>query len=401
VIDITSLYHWSNNIDTSGIIVSKVFDVWQSLPTNFKVECWIHADRSSVPKCCCEEWFTTSIPDPVSRVLSSLSIGGFCLPTSRTFFASLSYTKKLKIVEEEHHTWIRPEQVTNVEELAVGLLLMPIIEELSLTFLPISNFPKTLRLLDVTFPTEYSPDADFFINICQLDALEELQLYDTITHPLPSDSDSSVLQITEPQLPNLRIIVVYAGRGFRMLKIFCSKILRSCSSLQHIDFTRVNLTNETILGAATSSLRNLCLERRRIDTEEHEEIRFSTLCTLFERNPRISKLRFSFCLGLPPLTYEIINSISNSCARLEHVSMHADVSDEDLKIIDGHPDAAYGLSFLYSQSSPTNDMVVKGALSYDMHDRIVDYKFILDLTEFRKLRDSAASETSEIDVPGK
>ena len=82
--------------------------------------------------------------------------------------------------------------------------------------------------------------------------------------------------------------------------------------------------------------------------------------------------------------------------------MHADgdVSDVDFKIIDKHPDAAYGLSFLYSRSSPPNDMVVKGALSYDLYDMTDDLYFILDLTEFRKLRDSDAVERSGIDVPG-
>ena len=78
--------------------------------------------------------------------------------------------------------------------------------------------------------------------------------------------------------------------------------------------------------------------------------------------------------------------------------MHA---DEGFRKIDEHADYAYELSSLYSRSSPTNDMVVKGALSYDMNNRTDDYQFILDLTEFRKLRDSDAVETSEIDVPGK
>ena len=390
-----------NNIEpTSGIIVNKVFDIWQSLPTNCKVECWIDADRSrSVPKGCYEQWFTTTIPEPASRVLSSLLIEDFLsLPISRTFFASLSCTTKLKIVHHEPRGEIYRGHVTNVEELGVGLLLMPVIEELTLISLPISNFPKTLRLLDVLFPEVYSPDADFFINICQLDALEELQLYDISTLHIPSNSDSPLLQITEPQLPNLRIFDVFAGRDFRMLQMFCSKVFRSCSSLQDIHFTGVNLTNETILSTATNSLRNLSLERHKVDTEQPEDIQFSTLCTLFERNPRISKLHFSFCLGLPPLTYEIIDSISNSCPRLEHVSMHA---DEGFRKIDEHADYAYELSSLYSRSSPTNDMVVKGALSYDMNNRTDDYQFILDLTEFRKLRDSDAVETSEIDVPGK
>jgi hypothetical protein len=79
--------------------------------------------------------------------------------------------------------------------------------------------------------------------------------------------------------------------------------------------------------------------------------------------------------------------------------MRADVSDEDLKMIYQHE--AYELSFLYSSSSPTNDMVVNGALFHDIYDSTDKFRFILDLTEFRKLRDSDAAERSEINVPGK
>jgi hypothetical protein len=344
--------------------------------------------------------------------LSSLLIEDFSsLPISRTFFASLSYTKKLKIVFRGRVP-VRPEQVTNFEELAVGLLLMPIIEELFLISLPIiSNFPKTLRLLDVTFSNDFRPNADFFNNICRLDALEELRLYDTISiFPRPSNSDE-LLQITEPQLPNLRIIDVCAYRISGMQEMFCSKILRSCSSLQDVSFSGVDLTNETFLSAASSSLRNLSLEDHRLvssieqpdEFEQPEEIQFSTLCTLFKRNPRIPKLQLSFRLGLAPLTYEIIDSISNSCPRLEHVSMPAVLTELEHFYLIKHPDAAYELSSVYSRSSPTNDMVVKGVLLSDgpHYWRRYEHQFILDLTKFRKLRDSDAVERSGIDVPGK
>jgi hypothetical protein len=289
--------------------VNKVLDAWQRLPKTCKVECSIDSNESSVPKGCYEEWFSTGVPKPVSINLPSLAITSFPgLPVSRKLFASLHHTKNLKLASFAGLSW----EETQLPELD----LMPTIEELSLEFVPISSFPKTLRRLSIRARSDYSPDSDFFVNLCHLVALEDLRLS---MWPVTPDAPQSRLALTNwwqsnpAPLPNLRVLQIRSYKVSEFLEIFCSTILRVCSSLEEIEINGVNIGNETILSSATRSLRRISLNTFPmyfIDPPEIEtgidqsaaELRWNTLCTLFARNPQISELHLAFNIGLPSRT---------------------------------------------------------------------------------------------------
>src|SRR5271154_2132052 len=76
-----------------------------------------------------------------------------------------------------------------------------------------------------------------------------------------------------------------------------------------------------------------------------ENLQWSSFCALFERNPQISDGRLDLELGLPPLTYENIESISKSCPRLKSIWLETkEMSDEDHDVVEIDSSAALGLS---------------------------------------------------------
>ena len=277
---------------------------------------------------------------------------------------------------------------------------MPAIEELSLEFVPISSFPKTLRRLSLRARSDYSPDSDFFVNLCHLVALEDLRLS---MWPVTPDAPQSRLELTNwwqsnpAPLPNLRIFQIRTYKVSEFLEIFCSTILRVCSSLEEIEINGVNIGNETILSSATRSLRRISLNTfpmNFIDPSEIEtginqpaaELRWNTLCTLFARNPQISELHLAFNIGLPPLTYEKIDSVSKICPRLEDMDLHVSLTGEDHAAILKDGNAAWKLSWFYSGSTAEyRNAVARVALEYVYDSTTSDQRFVVDLRKFRMM----------------
>ena len=384
----------------SGIIVNKVLDALEKLPKKCKVECSIDSNESSVPKGFYEEWFRTGVPKPVSSNLSSLAITSFPgLPVSRKLFASLHHTKKLQLASFAELSW----KETELPELEIlGIDLMPTIEELSLEFVPISSFPKTLRRLSIRAGSDYFPDSDFFVNLCHLVALEDLRLS---MWPVTPEAPQSRLALTNwrqsnpAPLPNLRILQIRTYKNSEFLEIFCSTILHVCSSLEEIEINGVSIGNETILSSSTRSLRRISLNTFPmyfIDPPEIEtgidqsavELRWNTLCTLFARNPQISELHLAFNIGLPPLTYEKIDSISKICPRLEYMDLHVSLTGEDHAAVLKDGNAAWKLNWLYSGSTTEyRNTVVKDALKYVYDGKTRDQRFVVDLRKFRMMKD--------------
>jgi hypothetical protein len=187
--------------------------------------------------------------------------------------------------------------------------------------------------------------------------------------------------ITITELLNLRILRIHTYKVSKFLEKLCATILLVCSSLEEIKIEGVSVKNQVILNSATCSLRCILLNTypvNFVDIHEHEteidqsaaEIRWSNLCTLFARNPQISKLELAFNIGLPPLTYEKIRSISKICPQLESMYIHASLSGEDHAAVLKDGNAACRLNWLYSSGSTTayRDTVIMEVLKY-VYDR--------------------------------
>lgn len=242
---------------SSGIIVNKVLDACQSLPTNCKVEFMISSSNSSVPKACYEEWFSTGIPESLSSKLSSLAITIFSSQVlSTAFFASLYRTKKFQLITEPGMSW----NETELAEIAIGIEFMPAIEDLSLEYIPISSYPKTLRRLGITALSDFSPGRDFFINLHQLDALEDLRI--SMIPIRDNEPQSSLSRIdlwqSSQGLPStLRILKIRAYKYFELFENVCTTILHDSPFLEEITFNGVNLNNEVVLNSATPSFQSI------------------------------------------------------------------------------------------------------------------------------------------------
>jgi hypothetical protein len=149
-------------------------------------------------------------------------------------------------------------------------------------------------------------------------------------------SVAQLSEITQAQLANLRVLqICTTQRVSHLLALFSSTLLRVCSSLQELKLYGVGLTDEIILGASSSSLRKLSLYSDTMTftaAEVHaglakptEYIQWSTLCTLFQRNQDLSEMRLDMDLRLPPLTYNDIENLCNSCPRLDDIKLYTDI----------------------------------------------------------------------------
>ena len=284
------------------------------------------------------------------------------IPFPECFSRSLLSTKTLHLRPRLY----RPGTATECEELAVGLTMMPALGELYLLNLPNFNIPKTLRRFSFTAPRGHLPDAEFLARLYQLDALQDLRLSFTAGDTLVDESKipfslTNSSKSTGPWLPQLRILQVTISRNSTFLNIFCSQILRACLSLEEVKLFGVGFTNDDILSIATRSLRriSLCGSFNIFD----EKLQWSSFCSLFERTPQISEVNLDFELGLSPLTYENIESISTSCPRLEGIYLETrEMSEEDIDVVKNEGSAAYLLDWLYCRSSPANDLIIERLL---------------------------------------
>jgi hypothetical protein len=356
-----------------------------------------------------EEWFTATVPQLVSDNLTALEITS-PRPVSPMFLASLRRTKSLHLAPNIY----RPHTGNEYEELAAGLNMMPALEELCLVNLPTFSIPKTLRRFSFTAPRRHVPNAEFLARLYQLDGLQDLRLSFDASSYAQVDELKIPLSLTNwpnsagPRLPQLRILQVTSSHGSTLLNIFCSQILPECHSLEEVKLFGVGFRNEDILGVATRPLRKISLcgsfdifggVPNRV-----EDLQWSSLCTLFERNPQTSHVRLGFELGLHPLTYENIESISKSCPRLECIFLEiSDMSDHDHATVEYNGSASYRLDWLYCGSLPANDVIMEKVIwgdcsssrsgdSYDDGQTELSADFFVDLSEFRILKDREVAE---------
>jgi hypothetical protein len=385
----------------TNIITDKIMNALWKLPTQCHVELSLLNEKSL------DKWarnFERNLAARFSRLLShhlsSLEIS-INWPVSRTFFASLRCTKKLYLSLNLRKIWTGD----LADETATGIDMMPALEDLHLDGIPVSRVPKTLRRVSLNAPEDYFPDPEFFVSLCQINELEDLRLsFETQNvHCIQSTfSQTQLAQITQGHLPNLRVLQIYTTlRVSRLLGLFCSQLLRICSSLQELNLYGVSLTNEIILNTATSSLQKISLNGHTMISftaaeifaglaEPAEQIQWSTLSSLFQRNPNITTLQLAFDLRLPPLTFTDIVKVSKTCPRLTYIWMYATIMDDDeIDMIMEDESSVYKLRWLYSRSTATENKAVKRVLEYmckDSRDRDV---FILNLQSFRRLKDVA------------
>ena len=170
------------------------------------------------------------------------------------------------------------------------------------------------------------------MTLCQINELEDLRLSfepESLHYIQSTFSLTQLAQITQAHLPNLRVLqICTTQRVSQLLTLFCSRLLRICSSLEELKLYGVGLTDEIILDTATRSLQKISLSGHTMIgfsaaeifaglAEPAEQIQWSTLSSLFERNPNITTLRLAFDLRLPPLTYNDIERLSKTCLAIE------------------------------------------------------------------------------------
>ena len=365
----------------------------QKLPKHCEVEfSWLSWNSE-------KEDLTTATPLLMSMNLCSLELRlTGPISFSSTFFASLRCTKKLVLNFKNERS-----RIGNHVKIAADIDLMPSLEDLCVDGIPLPRVRKDLRRLCIKFPFDHLPEPDFFVSVSKVNALEDLRLSFTPMSLHYNQSTFSVTQlseITQAQLANLRVLQICTTRRVsHLLTLFCSTLLRVCSSLQELKLYGLGLTDESILGTSSSSLRKLSLYGDTMTTfmaaEVHaglakptEQIQWSTLCTLFQRNQDLSEVRLDIDLRLPPLTYNDIENLSNSCPRLDYIDVYAKIMDDDMHdMLLRDANFAYKWNTLYSPGSPAENKVVKRVLAYVCDGTRDGEMFTLDLKMFRRLKD--------------
>ena len=377
------------------IITNKIMDASRNLPAQCEVEISINFMKVGKPKWKAQDWLTAKAPPRL--LLSNLSALEITIsqPIFRTFFDSLPCTRKLHLaVHLAGHLY----DSDSLCELDIGINTMPALQDFYLEGAPLLSVPNTLHRFSYVPPCGKDHGPDFLVQLCRVHGLQDLRLslpvVDSHSESEPYLSLTDWSSIIEVHLQHLRILHLFPNTVSKFLTTVCSTILHVCCSLEEIKLFGVGLTNETILSTATRSLRKISLGNRGIFVHgsqppagmEPEEIQWSNLCTLFERNPRLSKLDLSFDLTLPPLTYEDIESISKSCPRLEIMELYVmEMNDDDADMIFEDERSAYRLKWLYSGSSATNDKVVRRVIESLYIDCSDDHAFNVDLKKFRRL----------------
>ena len=385
----------------ASIITNKIMNALRKLPTLCQVN--LTFENTNLKHLnIWERNFETTLTARFSHLLShnlcSLEIA-VKQPISRTFFASLRCTKKLHVSLNLDKRWIRDE----AKEIAAGIDMMPALEDLCLDGIPPSRVPKTLRRLSLNAPRDYFPDPEFFVTLCQINKLEDLRLFfdpESLHYIQWTFSLTQLAQITQVHLPNLRVLqICTTQRNSQLLTLFCSQVLRVCSSLQELKLHGVGLTNEIIHDTTTRSLRRLSLSGHAMIlysvaeifagvAKPVEQIQWNTLSSLFERNPNIARVQLDFDLRLPPLTYNDIEKVSKTCLQLNFIWMYAKIMDEDegdmLKVNESF---AYKLKWLYSRSTAAENRAAKKVLVYVRMDMTNHAMFALCLEKFRMLKD--------------
>jgi hypothetical protein len=380
-----------HNDDRKNGISNRVMDALQKLPRHCEVE---FSFCSWISK---KEDLTTITPLLMSMNLCSLELRLTELTSfSSTFFASLRCTKKLVLSFENDRSRIENLYV----KIAADIALMPSLEDLCVYGI-LPRVRKDLRRLCIQSPFNYFPEPDFFVCVSKVNALEELRLsFRAMTLHQSTFSVTELSEITQAQLASLRVLqICTTKRASHLLTLFCSTLLRICSSLQELKLYGLGLTDEIILGASSSSLRKVSLysDTATIFTADEvhaglakptEQIQWSTLCTLFQRNQDLSEVRLDIDLRLPPLTYNDIENLSNSCPRLDYIELYTNIMNDDVHyMLLRDANFAYKWDTLCSPGSPAENKVVKRALAYVCDDTSDDEKFTLDLKMFRRLKD--------------
>ena len=391
-IDMVPPFQIKNEDRTAGIF-NRVMDAMQKLPRHCEVEfswwSWISKNED----------LTTSSPLLMSMNLCSLELRlTEPISFSSTFFASLRCTKKLVLSFKNERS-----RIGNHVKIADDIDLMPSLEDLCVDGIPLPRVRKDLRRLCIKSPFDHFPEPDFFVSVSKVSALEDLRLSFTPMSLHYNQSTFSVTQlseITQAQLTNLRVLQICTTQWVsHLLALFCSTLLRVCSSLQELKLYGLGLTDESILGASSSSLRKLSLYGDTMTTfmpaEVHaglakptEQIQWSTLCTLFQRNQDLSEVQLDIDLRLPPLTYNDIENLCNSCPRLDYIELYAKIMDDDVHVmLLRDANFAYKWNTLYSPSSPAENKVVRRVLAFVCDDMRDGEMFTLDLKMFRRLKD--------------
>jgi hypothetical protein len=294
-----------------------------------------------------------------------------------------------------------------LENITIAVSMMPALTDLCVDGLPTFTVPKTVRRFTFVVVENHLPGSDFYTNLSRVDELQELRLSLSFTDDrlaLAAQKSRSVnnsMEVTEGQLPNLRILDVHTNTTSDLVNTFCSQVLRVCPSLEEVKLHGVAIMSKSTVGTATRSLRKLSIQNRFLLFEDKkienppEADQWGFLCSLSQ--PQLSELRLDFDPTFSPTPGDI-EIISQSSPQLRNIKLRMN-NRRGFNIAppSKEKNVSYDLEWLYMKSSEAKHKVerdIDTIMCFDCNRATYTHFFDVDLRVFGERQ---ACERTEAD----
>lgn len=129
------------------------------------------------------------------------------------------------------------------------------------------------------------------------------------------------------QYTKLHTLQVSTKIHFELLDRLSAILFQSSPSVKILKFIGVHVSNLALLNIATRSLQKVTISYYDggilgdNEVGNSEQLQWSTITTLCNRNPNISRLQLRLESRRVPFTYEDIDNISQACSELKKISI--------------------------------------------------------------------------------